>query len=551
MDFGIAGPQTYKRWRERVGCEVEPCPSLDRSDFANLRAIYESGLGHVVDRQGLDWWDLTWLRWLDPLMEVQQAAKFVSTLGSSDELFVAPGRYAPMLDALAPGRVRRIGAPDAKRQWKSLKSLRRLTFAQVLEVLGDKYDGDYRWRRLIAPRIARCSSPLVLLPSAYGNASRTALTMAASLPEQEFLLVTTRRSACVNPLPSNVNCAPLASYAVATPDRNEIQALLGRWEGLLELLSERLEPAFLRKSGGFDTFPLYLHEGIAVRNCWARVLDREPVVSVLCADEKNPYTRIPILLAQKRQIPTVGCHHGALDGRYLFTDVCADQFLAKGEMEWEYLVDVCGVPKAKVRRSSERAPSQVIGTRTRGKLIVFFSEPYELSHCRAAAVYSETLSPLARIAKEQRRELVIKLHPFESLRHRRQLVEQVLPPGEQGAVRFVGGPLTEELMDQTWFGITVTSSAAIDCAKRGIPAFLCLWLDRYGFGYGEHFTKFGAAMPLRSAEEIGEIPMRLEEWDNARPRGVSSNVPPQLLRDTLFRNPSTDNDEVEPEKLWA
>jgi len=552
IDMGIAGPLTYKSWGTALHSEVEPYPSLDSADFAILRQMHSFGLGQLVDERGLDWWDIIWVRWLDQVVDLVLTAKFVASLGSSDEIWVRSEGYARVLDVVAPGRVRRVRAPQ-RRPKSRLERLRRLTFSQVLEILGDKYDGGYRRRRWAAPAKANCSRPVVLLPSAYGNASRTALSLAASLPEQEFLLIATRRSAWVNPVPQNAKRAWLSSYAVGQQDSREVHGLLLKWERLQRTLRHHPELAMLQRMGCFDSFPAHLREGLAIRNCWVNVLDSEPIASILCADEKNPYTRIPVLLSRKQGIATVSCHHGALDGRYLFSDIAADRFLAKSEMEWDYMVRVCGVSPEHVRRAEGwHTETKTSNRRQEGNVIVFFSEPYEASNCRAREVYADVLPSLARIARKNARELVIKLHPFESLRHRQQLMTRVVASEDHELVSFVTGPITSELFENAWFSVTVSSSAAVDCAAQGVPAFLCLWLDRYGFRYGEQFVKFGAAMALSTAEDVAEIPKRLGGRVHMRTEGHSPNLEPELLKELLFPTAArTSEREEHAERLWA
>jgi len=554
VDLGIAGPSTYKRWREVLGCAIEPYPSLSGPDFKKLRELHAFGRGQVVDEHGLDWWELACLLWSDQFVDLVLTVKLAESLDRGEEIWVTAERYATLLDAISPGRVRRIRLKGGIRHRSLLGRLRKLKFRQFLEILGDKYDGDYRWRRLVAPPTANCRRPVVLLPSAYGNASRTAVALAASLPAQDFLLVATRRSGWIQPVPQNTKRVWLSSYARANPGQRELKSLLRRWEELRCALREHPELAVLCRTGLFDAFPFHLQQGLAVRNSWANVLDSEPVVSVLCADEKNPYTRIPMLLAQRRGIPAVTCHHGALDGRYVFSDIAADQFLAKSEMEWNYLVRTCGMPVEKVRfRSGLDTSSRGSNNRKNGNTVVFFSEPYEALSCRACGIYGEVLPALARIARGRDRDLVIKLHPFESLRDRKQLVGRLLTREDYAAVRFVTGPITNELVDTAWFSMTVSSSAAVDCAARGVPAFLCLWLDRYGFGYGEQFVKFGAAMPLRAAEDIAAIPNLLDGHEGVGADRFSLNVAPELLRELLFPNTvaSTAVGEKQTERLWA
>lgn len=554
VDLGIAGPSTYERWREVLGCAIEPYPSLSGPDFKKLRELHAFGRGQVVDEHGLDWWELACLRWLDQFVDLVLTVKLAASLDGGDEMWVTAERHATLLDAIFPGRVQRIGAEGENRHRSGLGRLRKLKLRQVLEIVGDKYDGDYRWRRLVALPITGCRGPVVLLPSAYGNASRTALALAASLPAHDFLLVATRRSGWIQPISQNTKRVWLSSYVRGKTDQRELKNLLERWKELRRALSVHPELAVLCRTGLFDAFTFHLRQGLAVRNGWANVLDSEPVVSVLCTDEKNPYTRIPVLLAQRRGIAAVACHHGALDGRYLFSDIGADQFLAKSEMEWDYLVRTCGMPVEKVRfRSGLYTPSRGANTDEPRSSVVFFSEPYEPLSCRASEIYGEVLPALARIARGHARELVIKLHPFESLRNRKQLVARLLAREDYAAVRFVTGPITNELMDTAWFSVTVSSSAAVDCAARGVPAFLCLWLDRYGFGYGGQFVKFGAAMPLRAAEDIATIPKLLDECEGGRAEGFSPNVAPELLRELLFPSTvaSTPESDEQAERLWA
>ena len=43
---------------------------------------------------------------------------------------------------------------------------------------------------------------------------------------------------------------------------------------------------------------------------------------------------------------------------------------------------------------------------------------------------------------------------------------------------------------------------------RGVPYFLCGWLDFNGLGYMQQFARFGAGMMLETPDEILSIPQR-------------------------------------------
>lgn len=554
IDLGISGPTIYSGWERALGCQVEAYPSLNGTDFAQVRNMFGFGFGRLTDRHGLDWWDLLSLRWLDQFEQVALLSRLLATLSDEDLIFVsANGAYARLLQALAPGRVHAINAGRRSRPWRPLSKLSRLRLSQTVEIIGDKYDGSYRLRRFFARRKARHSkAPLVLLPSAYGNASRTELTYAGLLADIDFLLVTTRPSGDVTALPDNVGGARLAAYAVPGPDENELRSLLRSWEELRMDLNGCPHLAGLRDVGCFDSLPAYLRQGLAIRDCWINLFDTEPVVAVFSADEKNPYTRIPVLLAQQRGLPTIACHHGSLDGRYLFSDVAADSFVAKSRMELEYLVDVCGVVEDRVLVAPPPAKATPTGS-GRKRCVVFFSEPYEASNCRARDAYREILPGLAKIAATTSRELVVKLHPFESLRERKRLVKDTVTGPERDVIQFATGPLTPGLMQQIWFSVTVSSSAAVDCAMQGIPSFLCTWLDRYGYGYAEQYAKFGFAQALNAPEQITDIPDLLRTMLSARRQEVCDTTIPDLLRSRLFRGPDAGEipKSVTAEKLWA
>jgi hypothetical protein len=391
---------------------------------------------------------------------------------------------------------------------RRVAQLWRLQPHQILEILLDKYDGDYRLRGLSSRGKKPGKNPIVLLPTAYGNASRTMLAYASSLSDLRFLLVATRQSGWVENPPSNTQVEQLGSYAVKGNRREELNRLLVSYQGLLHHFFHRPEFAILAETGALDFVPRMLSTGLSIRDAWEQVFERESVLSVLCADEKNEFTRIPILLARQRGLPTIGCHHGALDGRYLFTNFTADRFLVKGRMEWDYLVHNCRAPEEKiVIAAPHRAPGIALAE---PRNIVFFSEPYEVFGYRVSEIYHDVLPVLARTAQSLECSLTIKLHPFESLRERVRLVRQAVPAELQSRIQVLAGALSEQLLQQAQFAVTVSSTAAVDCALQGVPAFLCVWLENHGLRYAEQFVKFGAARPLCRAEQIAEIPTMLK-----------------------------------------
>jgi len=53
------------------------------------------------------------------------------------------------------------------------------------------------------------------------------------------------------------------------------------------------------KAGLWDYFPENLETGLRLREAWKRLLECEPVKGVLCGDDLNYHTRLPLILARR------------------------------------------------------------------------------------------------------------------------------------------------------------------------------------------------------------------------------------------------------------
>ena len=76
----------------------------------------------------------------------------------------------------------------------------------------------------------------------------------------------------------------------------------------------------------------------------------------------------------------------------------ADIYLAKGEIERDYLLRSCGVPAEKVVLGGQGLPSRPVAakaaTQPSQAWLVFFSEPYQAGGWRAEEVYRDLLPKL-------------------------------------------------------------------------------------------------------------------------------------------------------------
>ena len=549
IDLGRAPTSFYEEQAAALGCPVFSIFDLaiEVDDMQIWRRLLEAGMGRVVDRFGIDWWDVISLALQPDLQEVRLALRLAVNLKGCRTLVASRASLtasALQLQLGIPLHVLQSGW--AKRLVRGI--MRRgtvawnLSFEQLRQVVYDKYDPHYRWRRTLTQAPSQsCDGepePVVLLPTAYSNVTKTALSYAQILPEQKFLLVIARESAAVTPVPANVETASLASFSTNTYDRNELQELETKWKHMEQVLEKDPEFRLSIQLGILKTGPRRLRWGVTVRDAWIGVLETRRVVGCLSADDSNPYTRLPLLLAEQRGIPAVACHHGALDCNMAFKNLRFSNYLAKGEMERDYLERICGVDVDRIRIGAPSSPRESASVWSeRAPWITFFSEPYETISSRVDAIYREVLPRLCVAARKSGKTVVLKLHPFESARQRRSLVKSILNEDDRKLVSVTDAPLSREIFQKTWCAVTVESTVAFECALVGVPVFLCGWLRHAYSGYAPQYVRFGVGRMLESPDDLLRIP---DTFPAAMPGSRAASrllqaISPEALAEVLCR----------------
>jgi hypothetical protein len=518
VDLGKSSAFTRAAWQERLNSPILQLDTLRHGiqDFDSIRQLLHVGRNQLLDEMGLDWWELVSVLIYPELQDAVLLRRLAEQLDAAAELYATRQAWPASGVGLLLQRPLRT-FPDTPRssQFRHYSDvLWKFSFDQLAQIFLDKYDVRYRWRSRFAARRRGRPLPFVLLPSAYTNVSRMALAYASMLPEQSFLLIATRRSGThFDPAP-NVTCASLAAYAGGPEPKTEYLELLGKWRNLQQNLAQLSDIGLLFRAGVLEGFPNHFRDGLSIRNAWRNVLSEERITAVMCGDDSNIYTRLPVLLARQQGIPTLDFHHGALDGRFLMKELSSDLYLAKGEMERDYLLRLCRLPAERVIVAGPPFPQSIPAHKhERGEAspILFFSEPYEAGGLRTEEIYRELLTPLARLAREFGRKLVVKLHPFESRAERMALVAKVLPPENAALVSVLDGPFTPELVGRAWFAVTVESSVVIDCSLFGVPCFLCEWLNHSPYGYTRQYARFGVGRILNSPAQLKDLPRMLAE----------------------------------------
>jgi hypothetical protein len=554
VDLGRAPKSLYGEQSATLGCPVFSIfdLALEVEDVQAWRSLLEPGLGRVVDRFGIDWWDVISLVLQEELQEVRLALRLAEKLAGYRELVANRASTTTEVLALKLERPVQI-LPHAWRKQLAHIVRRRgaaalnLSSEQLLQVVYDKYDPRYRWRRKIASPQATSSEPVVLLPSAYSNVTKTAQGYARILPEQKFLLVLARESGAISSVPANVEVARLAGFASKEKDhdRNELSKLEAGWKQIEQSLQTHPALRAAAQIGILKKGIRWLHWGLPIRDAWIRVFETRRVVGCLSADDTNPYTRIPLLLAEQRSIPALACHHGALDCRMAFKNLRFSNYLAKGEMERDYLERICGVDSGRIRIGAPSCSreNKFIWSDA-APWITFFTEPYETDFWRVEAIYREVLPRLCDVARRMGKTVMLKLHPFESARQRRRLVARILSGDNLNLAGVTDAPLSEEILQKTWCAVTVESTVAFEGAAVGIPAFLCGWLRHAYSGYVPQYAAFGVGRVLDRPDDLLRIPDMLLEAtpDSDTARRLVQPISPKDLAQVLCHSVRAGNE---------
>jgi len=554
VDLGWSGRHAYSQQAERLGFRVFSIHDLldHERHRLRMREILAVGLDRLVDSELVDWWDifspyayqqLQQLLLVSALAEqIPEQAEVLATRPHfiSKALSLVLNREIPSFSADGHSGDGQTGFRTMSSRY--LKAAFTLRPSQLIEIAGDKWDTDYHFRRRFRrqPRIS--ATPAILLPSAYANVSRAEAAYARMLPHRRFLLVVTRRNGRIQELPGNVELRWLASYAPRPlPSTNEENArLLARWDDLQKSLFESNRVLRLAtKLGVLNGFASFLQRGLRVRDAWREVFIREPITSVLCADEYNPYTRLPILLARSRKLHTVLCEHGALNATLGIRRLASGTYLTKGDMSRDFSVEWCGLAPGKIAVGGPSETNSPLPSSNPTPMprdcIVYYSEAYELFSGRTEALYAELLPELCILARQTNRKVIVKLHPFESLRTRKAIIDQVLPAELRNLVEIREGPMTPDLFARAWCSLTVESSVAVESTLYGVPCFLCTWFDCSWYEYGKQYAKYSAGYPLDSPRRIREIPQLLEQFQitGVTRQGLQTSISPEHLESVL------------------
>lgn len=542
VDFARAPATIYEECAKQNLCAVKSLFDFAHGmdDLHHVKDLVQAGTGILLDDQGIDWWEMFLPTFVPQLQQILLVERLANEIGRNCNLHASRSDWKVSALEYFLGNDVHVGIVQPHKSnflgpiKHYFRAVRNLDRTQLQQVLWDKFDRDHVLRGKIS-RKRKLVGAFVILPSAYINVSRMAAAYARLLPEQQFLLVCARGSAQLKHLPPNVTQISLDPYFSGVPEKtlSRLTQAVGRLKVQLAASSKELRAAIAL--GKFDGIVPFMWWGLALRNAWEHLFESVNATACFSTDDSNPYTRIPLLLAQKRKLPSVACHHGALDFMMGVKTISSDVYFAKSDMEYDYLRRVCRVPAPKMTVAGPSRPATRIPAKfasNKQQWLVFFSEPFNGFHWRADSVYRDVLPRLLKVAEQCKLKMVFKLHPFESVGAFRRLLKS-LPAGqaaERNSLIIAGAP-TGELWTHMNCAIVIQSTVAIECKERGIPVFLCNWLRDPWSEYVQQFERFGIGRVLQHPEEMEDIPTLLEHLRNIPSQtGLQSAPNPDAFR---------------------
>jgi len=553
IDCGRAPAATYEAWSKLTACPILSLYHFAKEieDLHSCRELLRIGFGALIDRHDIDWWDVLSLRLVPDLVKLLAVNRAAAFVNGSCELYAT--RWFPLATAFQTAMKSSLTVtqtPAGKIRAHAqhyLRALSKLDRQQIFQIIQDKFDRDHKIRSRFSARKFRSNNEFILLPSAYINVSRMAVRYAELLPSEQFLLVFARDNAKLDSPPSNVMTQALDSY-FETESKDYLE-MFARWNRLKKELVEQDSTFRIADAAGtLDGIGGELRWVLGVRDAWLNLLEEHAIRGCMSADDTNPYTRIPLLLTKNRRIPTLACHHGALDCNMAIKGVAANFYLAKSKMEYDYLARKCRVDAGKIvlgaPAATKPSTSYIDDSRQPPSWMVFFTEPYETSYWRDEELYRDLLPQLYSLAENLGLQLVFKLHPFESVKGHHNKLRRILGRNSRG-IQVLSGPILEDLWRNAKFAVTVQSSTALDCARRGVPVFLLAWLRDPYAGYVPQYAKFQVGYRLENAAEIQHIPQILTAH-NWRSRETEEPLDAGRLKSLLTKRASNRGEFLTP-----
>lgn len=215
--------------------------------------------------------------------------------------------------------------------------------------------------------------------------------------------------------------------------------------------------------------------------------------------------------ARKQSIPTVLLQHGILGDFCQFADPPADHYIVRGWF-WQKYLSVAAAAKAKILNPAEPAVTRLAGSADR-RAILFLTAPFNMQEFWPSADLDDILRTLLQAAFETNAELIIRVHPLESLcGYKAKARELRSTSATLAKVTFSQGASLDPILERSAVAVTFASTAFLDCLRHRVPVVSFRWHD---FSFRRQIEEHGVFHFAASLAELRQIVRRAIHGDLA------------------------------------
>jgi hypothetical protein len=213
--------------------------------------------------------------------------------------------------------------------------------------------------------------------------------------------------------------------------------------------------------------------------------------------------------ARKQSIQTVLLQHGILGDFCQFADPPADHYIVRGWF-WREFLPVAAAAKAKILNPAEPAITRLSGGADR-RAILFLTAPFSMQEFWPSAGLDDILRTLRQAAFETNAELIIRVHPLESLcAYKAKVRELSSTPATLPKVTFSQGASLDPILERSAVAVTFASTAFLDCLRHRVPVVSFRWHD---FSFRRQLEEHGVFHFAASLAELRQIVQRAIHGD--------------------------------------
>jgi len=213
--------------------------------------------------------------------------------------------------------------------------------------------------------------------------------------------------------------------------------------------------------------------------------------------------------ARKQSIPTVLLQHGILGDFCQFVDPPADHCIVRGWF-WREFLSGAAAAKAKILNPAEPAVARLAASADRCA-ILFLTAPFSMQEFWPTTDLDDILRTLLQATFETNAELIIRVHPLESLCAYKATVREIgAVSATLAKVTFSQGTSLDPILERSAVAVTFASTAFLDCLRHRVPVVSFRWHD---FSFWRQLEEHGVFHFAASLAELRRIVQRAIDGD--------------------------------------